>query len=304
MGAQITELTLSVSCHCEKKIKKEVVIITGANTGIGYYTALDLAAKGARVILACRHEGKGLSVRDRIITSTGNSNVVYKHLDLSSLTCVRTFANDVIRTEDRLDILINNAGTYGASDKYTEDGIVEGLQVNYFGHFLLTLLLFNLLKKSKPSRIINVSSILHYYGFIKIDHINEIGRKDLITYINSKLCSVLFCVEFARRFHGSGVVCNSAHPGMIDTAISAQANFFFKWMFKICCWICYRSTEEGVRTITHLAVSKECENISGKFYMNCVPRYLFPNARNPSVASSLWSLSEELVGTKLVQSHL
>ncbi|XP_064072092.1 retinol dehydrogenase 11-like [Vanessa tameamea] len=150
------------NCTCAVSLLGKVVIITGANSGIGYHAALEIAAKGGRVILACRNEDKGLAARDRIITATGNSNVVYKHLDLSALDSVRRFANDVIATEDRLDVLINNAGMYGSRVKYTEDGILEGFQVNHFGHFLLTLLLSELLKKSKPSRIINVSSILHY----------------------------------------------------------------------------------------------------------------------------------------------
>ncbi|XP_046962610.1 retinol dehydrogenase 12-like [Vanessa cardui] len=285
-------------CTCAVSLLGKVVIITGANSGIGYHAALQMAARGGRVILACRNEAKGLAARDRIISTTGNSNVVYKHLDLSSLDSVRRFANDVITTEDRLDVLINNAGMYGSSGKYTEDGILEGFQVNHFGHFLLTLLLLELLMKSRPSRIINVSSILHYYGSIRTDDINKIVRNDLFTYINSKLCNVLFSVEFARRFRGSGVVCNALHPGMIDTEISAQANFFVKWVFKASCWVCYRTLGEGVQTVVHLAVSKECENISGKFYMDCIPRYLLPNARNPLVASSLWDLSEELVGYK------
>lgn len=109
--------------------------------GIGYYTALDLARRGARVIIASENKEGLLAARDRIIKKTGNTNVVAKYVDLLCLHTVRTFARDLLETEERLDILVNNAGTYGLGKKLTNDGLLQGMQVNYFGPFLLTNLL-------------------------------------------------------------------------------------------------------------------------------------------------------------------
>ncbi|KOB70762.1 Short-chain dehydrogenase [Operophtera brumata] len=106
----------------------KVVIVTGANAGIGFHTAQDLARRGARVILACRDHGRGTAARASIVAETGNNNVVYQHLDLSSLKSVRQFATNIIETEDRLDVLVNNAGIYGFADTFTEDEIIQTMQ--------------------------------------------------------------------------------------------------------------------------------------------------------------------------------
>ncbi|XP_045024832.1 retinol dehydrogenase 14 isoform X3 [Daphnia magna] len=132
--------TLGV-CTSTKKLTGKTVIITGANTGIGKETAIDLAKRGARVILACRDPKKAAIAKDDIIRESGNKNVVIRQLDLASLKSVRKFAADILKSELRLDVLINNAGCATIEKTLTEDGLEYQMQSNHFGHFLLTNLL-------------------------------------------------------------------------------------------------------------------------------------------------------------------
>ena len=134
--------------------------MTGANTGIDKETALDFAKRGAKVILACRDVEKAKDVARDIIAETGNDKVVVRIVDLGSFESVRAFAKLINETEERVDILVNNAGLDG-SYRMTKDGYESIFQVNYISHFLLTLLLIEKLKKSAPSRIVNVSSLMH-----------------------------------------------------------------------------------------------------------------------------------------------
>ncbi|KAF2890331.1 hypothetical protein ILUMI_15842, partial [Ignelater luminosus] len=119
----------------------KTTIVTGANTGIGFHTALDFAKRGAKVILACRNKDKAEKARHTIIEQTGNSNVIVGIVDLASLASVRAFARQIKETEDRLDILVNNAGGFGIANVTTDDGLNLSMQINYFGPTLLTLLL-------------------------------------------------------------------------------------------------------------------------------------------------------------------
>ena len=142
-------------------LKDKNIIITGANTGIGYEAALDFAKRGANLILACRNEKLGNEAVEKIKAESKNENVQLELLDLGSLANTRAFAERILAKWNRLDILVNNAGLAGVDYKLTADGFETHFQVNYLSHFLLTRLLLDLLKKSAPSRIINVSSLAH-----------------------------------------------------------------------------------------------------------------------------------------------
>lgn len=148
-------------CHSKARLDGKTVIITGANTGIGKETALDLAKRGARVILACRDLNKSLQAADEIRKKTGNGNVFVKLLDLASLESVRQFAKEINAQEDRIDILINNAGIMACPKWKTKDGFETQFGVNHLGHFLLTNLLLDKIKQTGKARIVNVSSLAH-----------------------------------------------------------------------------------------------------------------------------------------------
>jgi NAD(P)-dependent dehydrogenase (short-subunit alcohol dehydrogenase family) len=181
----------------------KTVIITGANTGIGKETARDLAWRKARVILACRDITKGLKTAAEIIESTGNKDVEVKKLDLATFKSIRKFAKEVNEEEEKISILINNAGYLGPRKK-TTDGLETIFQVNYLGHFLLTDLLLDKIKASSPSRIINVSSAQHTSGKINFDDLQGEKKYGQFTaYNQSKLAQVMFTKQLANKLQGN-----------------------------------------------------------------------------------------------------
>nr|XP_034826967.1 retinol dehydrogenase 14-like [Maniola hyperantus] len=282
-------------CNCKTFLVGKVVIVTGANSGIGYHTAFKLAQKGARVILACRNEFRASAAVDKIKNGTGNTQVIFKKLDLTSLQSIRDFADDVLKTETRLDILVNNAEACALENKYTNDGILEGMQVNHFGPFLLSQLLIPILKKSRPSRIVNVSSLIYLMGFVNLKTINEKRLNRIILYADSKLCNLVIQQEFARRLEEVDVMVNNAHPGIIMTNILGTSHPLFEAFFKILCWMTPRTAEDGAETVVHLAVSEECGKVTGKFFIDCKETYLLPKGKDPVLAKKLWELSEDVV---------
>ena len=183
----------------------KTAIITGANTGIGKETALDFAKRGARMILACRDEQKASKAAKDIISETGSDKVLVRILDLASFESVRAFAKLINETEERVDILVNNAGLTG-SYRVTKDGYESIFQVNYLSHFLLTLLLLEKMKKSAPSRIVNVSSMRHDSRSmgLQLDDFKLSKEKFVRSnqYHESKLAQVIFTRELSQRLEG------------------------------------------------------------------------------------------------------
>lgn len=279
-------------------MKEKVIIVTGANAGIGFHTAKDLALRGAKVILACRNAKRGTTARDEIVAETGNREVIYMHLNLSSLKSVRKFVDEFKETEQRLDVLINNAGVHGLGYHYTEDNILEGMQINFFAPFLLTLLLMPQLIKTQ-GRVVNLSSILHYLGSVNTDKINEVNYYNgTLNYCNSKLCMLMFTKELSRRVKDAGVTVNAVHPGVIKTNIANTAPWFLRCLFTWWCWICCRTVEEGAQTVIYLTVSDECEGVSGEYFIDCKPCSVMYKAHNVIFARNLWTYAENLVGYK------
>lgn len=149
------------SCRSKRRLENRTCIVTGASSGHGEALATELAKRGARVIMACRNLQKAIDIRDKIREKTGNKNVIVEHLDLASLRSVREFAGRINKSEERLDVLVNNAGIMAVPKQRTDDGFDMQFQVNFLGHFLLTNLLLEKLKRSAPSRILNVSALAY-----------------------------------------------------------------------------------------------------------------------------------------------
>lgn len=297
-----SKLTAGI-CRCSSQLVGKVVIITGGNAGIGFETAKDLAERGAKVILACRNEELGLAAARRIVELTGNSNVHCRLLNLASLKSVREFAKQILESESRLDILINNAGAVYLNKQKTEDGLLIEMQTNHFGPFLLTNLLLPLLKSSAPSRIINVSSAAHNFGHLDFSDLNmekvpEKKKTDFQVYGNTKQCNILMTVELSRRLEGTGVTANSLHPGLVSTDIMKNCNsfftrMFFKFMMKI-----GKSVWEGAQTSIYLAVSPELKDVSGQYFSDCKLKEASVLSTDPILARNLWEKSELLVQLK------
>ncbi|XP_049865866.1 retinol dehydrogenase 11-like [Pectinophora gossypiella] len=293
----------NVLCKSKKRLDGRTVLITGGTSGMGIEIATDLAARGARVIIACPFREEGERAREAIVEESGNDNVVFKLLDLACLDSVRKFAANILNTEQRLDRLLNNAGVGIPGDFQTADGLNFIMQVNYFGHFLLTLLLLPLLRKTgtptEKSRIINTSSILHRIGRVDIENMNKVGHywSKIQIYGNSKICLVLFSRELTRRLKEieANVVINSLDPGAVGTRIFDQCGwmrghlitFFYGWFCK--------SPFEGAQTAIHMALDDKAGNVSGEFFKDCDLYPAAGSACNDVTAKELWDASVRLV---------
>ncbi|XP_028409343.1 retinol dehydrogenase 14-like [Dendronephthya gigantea] len=286
-------------CTSEARMEGKTVLITGTNAGIGKETAIDLAKRGARVILACRDLKKGEDALNDVAKQSGSSNLVLKHLDLSSLASVRRFAEDINDTEPALHVLINNAGVMVPPElQKTQDGFEIQIGVNHFGHFLLTNLLLDLIKSSQPSRIVVVSSEAHRLSSsFNFDNINsEIYYKKWNAYGQSKLANVLFTRELAKRLEGTGVTANALHPGAVRTELGRNLGTIERIASQILFSLFLKTPEEGAQTNIYLAVSEDVEGVTGLYFADCKVREPSRGAQDDEAARKLWHISTKAVG--------
>ncbi|XP_007253598.3 retinol dehydrogenase 12 [Astyanax mexicanus] len=289
----------AVQCWCflprawasSVRLDGKTVIITGANTGIGKETARDLAKRGARVILACRDVEKAEAARKELVEDSGNPNIVAKEMDLSDTKSIREFA-DIINTEEKqLNILINNAGIMMCPYLKTADGFEMQFGVNHLGHFLLTYLLLDLLKRSAPARIVNVASVAHTWGSIRLDDINsEKSYAPRRAYGQSKLANILFTRSLAKRLKGTGVTVYSLHPGVVRSDLWRNLSKPIQAAVKILTPFS-KSTTQGAQTSIYCSVEPQLERESGGYYSDCAPAICSREASDDEMAQKLWELS-------------
>ncbi|XP_008282566.1 retinol dehydrogenase 14b [Stegastes partitus] len=282
-------------------MRGKTVIVTGANSGIGKAVAGELLKVHARVIMACRDLPSAEEAAQEIKKQAGpeQGEVVIKHLDLASLTSVRTFCDEIKDEESKIDVLINNAGVYQCPYTKTEDGFEMQFGVNHLGHFLLTHLLLDILKTSAPSRIIVVSSKLYKYGQINFDDLNSENNYDkAFCYSQSKLANLLFTLELARQLEGTGVTVNALTPGIVRTRLGrhVQIPLLAKPLFHLASLAFFKSPLEGAQTPLYLACSPEVEGVSGKCFANCKEEELMAKATDNQAAKKLWDISMRMVG--------
>ena len=222
--------TTAVTNWAQVKLDGKIVIITGANTGIGLETAVDLAKRNARVILACRSVERGETAAVEVRKRSGNDNVVFVQLDLASLDSVRKAAAKILEEEPRIDILINNAGVFNNAYTKSADGFELTFAINHLGHFLLTNLLLDRIKEAPSARIVNVSSGAYRRAQIDFNDLNlERSYGAIKAYGQSKMANILFTRKLAKELQGTGVTVNVLHPGAIYTNIFRQ-NLNFGWV--------------------------------------------------------------------------
>ncbi|KAJ3643138.1 hypothetical protein Zmor_025866 [Zophobas morio] len=294
-------ITRSATCLIGK-----TALVSGANSGLGYQTALNLASRGCKVIMADVADME--ESKRNIIKYTNNPNITTKYIDMSSLKSVREFAADINQTEDRLDILINNAGIGVAKNNRTEDGLHPVMQINYFAHFLLTHLLLDLLKKSAPSRIVSTSSCMAFVNNLTVDNLNFNDKNNtflekITSYNNSKLALLIASDIFAEKLEGTGVTSNSIHPGFVSTPIFTKGysvinNGLIKTVMRLYNWIYSKDPWEGSQTLVHVAVSKKLKDVTGKYFWDCKP-YVKPMAAyNKEYCKQIWEATEKYVGLR------
>jgi NAD(P)-dependent dehydrogenase (short-subunit alcohol dehydrogenase family) len=273
------------------------VLITGGTGGIGRATALALATLGARVGITGRDRDRTLAAATEIARISGNPAVDAFAADLSSQAEVRRLAADVLAAYPRLDVLINNAGGFWAHRRATADGLEHTFAVNHLAPFLLTDLLLDRLTASAPARVITVSSAAHASGTIAFDDLmGERRYSGSTAYDQSKLANVLFTYELARRLEGTGVSATALHPGLTNTAFSAEdpARLFAPIVALLRPFM--RSPARAAETPVYLAGSPDVEGVTGRYFADRREKRTSKASYDTAIAGRLWQVSADLVG--------
>jgi NAD(P)-dependent dehydrogenase (short-subunit alcohol dehydrogenase family) len=282
-----------------------VAVVTGANSGLGWVTARELARSGARVVLACRNLGKGHAAVEEIRAAVPEAQLQLEELDLASLASVRGFAERFKATHDGLDLLINNAGIMGTPRRRTADGFELQFGTNHLGHFALTTALLETMEGREDARVVTLSSSAHKMGRINFDNLS--GDRHYFrwnAYGQSKLANLLFALELDRRLRAAGSTVKSlaAHPGYAATNLqSAGPPLFDRLVMVASNALIAQSDEMGALPILYAATEPGLE---GGTYIGPDsfreqrghPTIVQPNgrARDPETARRLWEVSERL----------
>jgi len=274
----------------------KVVLVTGATGGLGRETARALAAMGARLVLACRDTAGAEATRAGIAAEAGSPVPELVRLDLASFDSVRVCAREVLTRFDRLDVLVNCAGTFSMQRRETADGLELTMGTNYFGPVLLTALLLPLLTRSPGARVVNVSSKAALYGRLDLGDLGlRRGYHGFRAYAASKLALNLFTAELAERLRGTGVAVNACHPGHVNTGIWPTRPWYMALASLVMkpFWL---TPEEGARPVVRLAASPEVEGVTGRFF--CGERALDAGAgpATRALREGLWAATVDLLG--------
>jgi len=278
---------------------EKICLITGATSGIGKATAMELASMGASVVMVGRDRGRGETVMAEIKEKSGNASVDLMLADVSSQEEIRRLADEFKEAYPRLDVLINNAGVFHSKRITSADGMETTFAVNHLAYFLLTNLLLDVLKASAPSRIVNVSSGDHSNGTIDFDDLQgEKGYKGTKAYPQSKLANVLFTYEIARRLEGTGVTANCLHPGAgVRTNFWSGVSGVFGFMVRALRPLMI-SPEKGAETSIYLASSPEVEGLSGRYFVKKAEASSSDVSYDGRIARRLWEVSAELTNLR------
>lgn len=291
-------------------------VVTGANGGIGFHTALQLAKDGVNVILACRDTTRGTDALKKILASAPNASVEMEKLDLSSQSSIHSFSTKFKEKFPSLDILVNNAAVMALPERtLSEDGYELQFATNHLGHFLLTAELMPVLLKSSSSRIVTVSSIAHRYGKLDMTDLQaEKSYEGWSAYGTSKLANLLFSFELARRLKSAGMTQMSiaAHPGVAKTNILSSGpqmgrKVLRTYVSEIFSKFLAQTDAQGALPVIHACNDANVK--SGEYYgpdgfMELTGRpskvTAKANALDPTLAKELWKISESLTGINLL----
>ena len=270
-------------------MRGKVVMVTGANAGMGKEISLALAGMGATVVMVSRDRARGEAARTEVESKSGNPHLELMLADLSSQKSIRHLVAEFEAAHDRLHVLVNNAGITLAKRTETEDGIEAVFATNHLAAFLLTNLLLPVLKASAPSRVVTVSSAAHSMGKIDFDDLQSVrGYGEIRAYNASKLANVLFTYELARRLAGTGVTANVVEPGFVKTNLRVPFPFSLFSLMR-------GSASNGARPTVFLASSPEVEGVSGTFFsQKSVATKSSRVSYDDEAARRLWTVSSEL----------
>jgi len=271
-----------------RDLEQETILVTGATDGLGRRVASDLVRRGATVLLHGRNKKRLQKTLEEVGREAGSEKLRSHLADFSSLEDVRELAGRVLSDEERLNVLVNNAGIISPERAESEDGYELTFAVNYLSHFLLTRLLVPLLSDSSPARIVNVASA----GQSPVDFEDAMlvrGYDAMRAYSQSKLAQIMFTFELAERLSERGVTVNALHPAsLMDTKIVKET--FGHSMSTI---------GEGAEATVRLAASPELEGVTGRYFHGERETRADRRAYDEAARRKLWDLSEELCGTFL-----
>ncbi|MCL2846738.1 MAG: oxidoreductase [Firmicutes bacterium] len=278
-----------------------VAIVTGSNTGLGFEVALELAARGAHVIMAVRSVERGSAARDRIIEQHPNATITVQELDLSSLESVHTAARNIMAKFPHIDMLVNNAGSITSKGQKTKEGYEILFGTNHLGHFAFTMHLLKHMEQTPASRIVNVASVVHRKmkpHWLKMD-MTDTSLRSMQAYSRSKFCNLLFTYELQRWLRGTDTICVAAHPGLANSDITRNFPRFVRFLAKFV----MAKTKMGALPILRAATDPSV--LGGQYYG---PHGRREHRGYPVVVCStnmsydiqlqrdLWKLSEKLTG--------
>ncbi len=276
-------------------MRGKIVLITGANQGLGKTSAIALGKMGARLVLVCRNAEKGAATL-AALQAEGIRDAEVIPGDLASQAAVRQIAEEFHSRHQRLDVLLNNAGVLVPSYRKTVDGLEETLAINHLAYFLLTKLLLDVLKASRPARIVNVSSEAHRGAKMNWDDLQfkNGGYRAFKAYSQSKLCNILFTRELAARLEGTGVTANCLHPGFVSTGFGRTYGGGMGVLVKLAMTFAALNVDDGAKTQIWLASSPDVEGVTGKYFDKCAERLPSSEAQVPEAPARLWAISEAL----------
>jgi NAD(P)-dependent dehydrogenase (short-subunit alcohol dehydrogenase family) len=273
----------------------KTIILTGATSGIGKQAAIMLAKMNHKLILTTRDDERGKEMKNEIVQSTNKKDIHVMYCDLASLNSVRTFCSDYKKRFKRLDILINNAAIWDwKKRRESADGIENIFATNYLAPFLITNSLLDLLKNSKPSRVVNVTSGLHK-GPINFDDLEfNQGFKGMNVYSHSKLALMLFTKLLAEKLKGTGVTVNCVHPGLNRTRLGRDAGAFSRAIF----YMIAKNPKMGAGRVVYLATSPDVANVTGEYFGDKKIDDPGEEAKDMAVARRLWDVTLDYVGLR------
>jgi NAD(P)-dependent dehydrogenase (short-subunit alcohol dehydrogenase family) len=283
------------------------VVITGATSGIGHATAIELARRGGELTIVCRNPERGKTTRAEIENEVLGAVVDVLVADLSELDEVRAVASEICARYGAIDVLVNNAGVQNLWPRITSDGFDHMLVSNYLGPFLLTNLVLDRVRSAPAGRVVVVASDVHRLaGRLNpesFEHLGEYsgGRQAVRAYARTKLLDLLFALELARRLEGSGVTANALCPGLVATNL-VEGGPAFGGLDRVLSRTPFmRTPEQGARISVRLAIDPSLAGVSGRYFPSTPGSRFLPRvraARDAKLQRRIWDRTAELVGLR------
>jgi NAD(P)-dependent dehydrogenase (short-subunit alcohol dehydrogenase family) len=273
--------------------KDKICLITGCSSGIGKFTAIELAKLGYEIVMLVRDSQKSRDAYAEIREVSGSEAVQLFYLDLASLDAIKKITDELQRKLTRIDLLINNAGIYKRQEAVSADGFEMTIAVNYLALYYLTRRLLPLVEKGENPRIINLSSELYKRGEVHLDSDFSAAKFDgNKAYANSKLLVIYFTKTLAKRLSASPVTVNALHPGVVGTDVFRE---FPTWVSKLLNFF-IASPQQGAQPSLYLATSEEVADLTGRYFNKTVEKDTAPRANDEALADQIWARTEALIG--------